>query len=68
ARARWEAHDNGGCRRERSRALHLYHTLTEEQKNQIPQQLRVWLRYRSEKYFGARKKQKPKTHKAPYSK
>lgn len=60
ARSRWDAHDNGGCRRERSRALRLYNTLTEVQKDQIPQQLRVWLRYRSEKYFGARKKQKIK--------
>ncbi len=59
ARSRWDAHDNGGCRRERSRALRLYQTLTEEQKEQIPQQLRVWLRYRSEKYFGFRKN-KPK--------
>ena len=59
ARARWDAHDNGGCRRERSRALKLYMTLTEEQKDQIPQALRVWLRYRSVKYFG-HKKNKPK--------
>lgn len=58
ARARWDAHDNGGCRRGRSRALRLYHTLTEEQKDEIPQQLRIWLRYRSERYFGARKKMK----------
>lgn len=59
ARARWDAHDNGGCRRERSRALKLYLTLTEEQKDEIPQALRVWLRYRSVKYFGHRKN-KPK--------
>ena len=57
ARARWDAHDNGGCRRERSRALRLYKLLTEDQKDEIPQQLRIWLRYRSERYFGARKKQ-----------
>jgi hypothetical protein len=55
ARSRWDAHDNGGCRRERSRALRLYNTLTPEQKDQIPQQLRIWLRYRSERYFGFRK-------------
>ena len=59
ARARWDAHDNGAARRERSRALKLYLTLTEEQKDQIPQALRVWLRYRSVKYFG-HKKNKPK--------
>ena len=52
ARTRWAAHDNGGTRRERSRALRLYLTLTEEQKDQITQELRVWLRYRSVKYFG----------------
>ncbi|WP_321206651.1 hypothetical protein [Tolypothrix tenuis] len=33
--------------------MSLYNTLTKEQKQQIPQVLRVWLRYRSEKYFGA---------------
>ncbi|HEU4753852.1 MAG TPA: Precorrin-3B methylase [Armatimonadota bacterium] len=58
ARSRWDAHDNGGCRRERSRALRLYNTLTPEQKDQVPQPLRVWLRYRSERYFGF-KKNKP---------
>ena len=65
ARSRWDAHDNGGCRRERSRALRLYQTLTPEQKDQIPQQLRVWLRYRSEKYFGARKKKRRKKQPGP---
>ncbi len=34
------------------RALALYDRLDEAQKEQIPQVLRVWLRYRSEKYFG----------------
>jgi hypothetical protein len=63
ARARWDAHDNGGCRRERSRALRLYITLTPEQKDEIAQPLRVWLRYRSVKYF-AHKKNKPKKRKA----
>jgi len=52
ARSRWDAHDNLGCRTERARALALYDTLTKEQKEEIPQVLRVWLRYRSEKYFG----------------
>jgi hypothetical protein len=53
ARSYWDAHNNTACRRERDRALALYNTLTSEQKDQIPQVLRVWLRYRSEKYFGA---------------
>ena len=52
ARVQWDAHNNAACRRERERALRLYGTLTEAQKAQIPQELRVWLRYRSEKYFG----------------
>ncbi len=53
ARSYWDAHNNAACRGERERALALYNTLTPEQKEQIPQVLRVWLRYRSEKYFGA---------------
>ena len=52
ARSYWDAHNNAACRGERDRALTLYNTLTKEQKEQIPQVLRVWLRYRSEKYFG----------------
>ncbi len=64
ARSRWDAHDNGGARRERSRALKLYQTLTEAEKDQIPQELRVWLRYRSVRYFGGsrpgKKARKPK--------
>jgi hypothetical protein len=52
ARTHWDAHNNKACRRERERALLLYETLTPEQKQQVPQTLRVWLRYRSEKYFG----------------
>ena len=52
ARSYWDAHNNSACRYERDRALELYNTLTQEQKEQIPQVLRVWLRYRSEKYFG----------------
>ena len=47
ARSYWDAHNNAACRRERERALQLYNTLTKEQKDQIPQALRVWLRYRS---------------------
>ncbi len=53
ARSYWDAHNNAACRGEREKALALYHQLTPEQKDQIPQALRVWLRYRSEKYFGA---------------
>lgn len=52
ARTHWDAHRNGACRLERTRALALYERLTETEKEQIPQVLRVWLRYRSEKYFG----------------
>ncbi len=52
ARTQWDAHNNKACRRERTRALELYETLTPEQKDKVPQSLRVWLRYRSEKYFG----------------
>lgn len=52
ARSYWDAHNNRACRGEREKALALYNTLTQEQKSEIPQQLRVWLRYRSEKYFG----------------
>jgi hypothetical protein len=59
ARSEWDAHNNASCRRIRGRALRLYLTLTAEQKDQIPQVLRVWLRYRSEKYFG-HAKNKPK--------
>lgn len=62
ARVEWDGHNNASCRRLRGRALHLYLTLTEEQKEEIPQVLRVWLRYRSEKYFG-NKKTKPKKKK-----
>jgi hypothetical protein len=51
ARSHWDRHDNAACRRERTRALALYDTLTKTEKEQIPQVLRVWLRYRSEKYF-----------------
>lgn len=64
ARTQWDAHNNAACRRERSRALRLYNTLTPEQKDQIPQVLRVWLRYRSEKYFGARPGKKKKKKKS----
>ena len=55
ARTHWDAHRNGACRLERGRSLNLYNRLTEAEKVGIPQVLRVWLRYRSEKYFGDRR-------------
>ena len=55
ARSRWKDHNNRACRSERSKAIELYEKLSPEQRVKVPQQLRVWLRYRSEKYFGAGK-------------
>lgn len=52
ARSHWDAHENGACRTERDRALALYGGLSAQEKKKIPQVLLVWLRYRSEKYFG----------------
>ena len=52
ARTQWEAHRNAACRGEREKAMALYETLTELEREKVPQELRVWLRYRSEKYFG----------------
>jgi hypothetical protein len=52
ARSFWDAHRNGPCRGERDKALVLYESLTEAERAKVPQELRVWLRYRSEKYFG----------------
>jgi hypothetical protein len=53
ARSYWDAHNNRACRGEREKALVLYESLSAEQRDKVPQELRVWLRYRSEKYFGA---------------
>ena len=53
ARSYWDQHKNGACRGERDKALALYERLSTTEREQIPQELRVWLRYRSEKYFGA---------------
>ena len=53
ARSYWDAHNNRACRGERDKALALYDTMSEAERDKIPQELRVWLRYRSEKYFGA---------------
>jgi hypothetical protein len=64
ARSHWEAHENGACRRERDRALLLYPRLRPEDKKLIPPALLVWLRYRSEKYFGeSRTKPGPRKNK-----
>jgi hypothetical protein len=52
ARTLWDAHRNAACRGERTKAIALYETLTDAQREKVPQALRVWLRYRSEKYFG----------------
>jgi hypothetical protein len=52
ARVLWDAHKNGPCRGEREKAMALYESLDEAQREEVPQVLRVWLRYRSEKYFG----------------
>ena len=52
ARSYWDAHRNHACRTHRAMAIKLYESLSREQKEKIPQVLRVWLRYRSEKYFG----------------
>ena len=52
ARSYWDAHNNRACRGEREKAMALYETLTAEERDKVPQVLRVWLRYRSEKYFG----------------
>lgn len=52
ARSRWDDHNNAACRAERTKALALYETLSDAEREKVPQVLRVWLRYRSEKYFG----------------
>ena len=52
ARTYWDAHRNPACRTHRAMAMKLYESLSREQKEKIPQVLRAWLRYRSEKYFG----------------
>jgi hypothetical protein len=52
ARSYWDAHNNRACRGEREKAIALYETLSPAEREKVPQELRVWLRYRSEKYFG----------------
>jgi len=57
ARKRWDAHENAACRRLRDRALSLYEELSKSDREGIPETHRVWLRYRSEKYFGPQRTQ-----------
>ncbi len=52
ARSYWDAHNNRACRAARERALVLYESLSAAERERVPQVLRVWLRYRSERYFG----------------
>src|ERR1700719_4207716 len=52
ARSYWDAHNNRACRGEREKALALYESLNKAEREKVPQVLRVWLRYCSEKYFG----------------
>ena len=52
ARSYWEAHNNSACRGEREKAMALYESMSVAEREKVPQVLRVWLRYRSEKYFG----------------
>ena len=52
ARTLWDAHRNAACRGERVKAMAFYEALSPTEREQVPEQLRVWLRYRSEKYFG----------------
>jgi hypothetical protein len=52
ARTYWDAHNNRACRGEREKAMALYESLGDAEREKVPQVLRVWLRYRSEKYFG----------------
>lgn len=67
ARSYWDAHNNRACRHERDRALELYNQLTKAQKQQIPEVLKVWLRYRSEKYFGKHRTPPQKSRSRPSS-
>ena len=53
ARSYWDAHNNRACRAEREKAVALYEALSASERDKVPQVLRVWLRYRSDKYFGA---------------
>jgi hypothetical protein len=52
ARVLWDQHRNAACRGERAKAMALYESLSPDERRRVPEQLRIWLRYRSEKYFG----------------
>jgi hypothetical protein len=65
ARSRWKDHNNKACRGEREKALALYEQLSKEEKEHVPQELRVWLRYRSEKYFGPKRTAPKSDRKSP---
>jgi len=54
ARNHRKAHRNKMCRIVREEALIQYKTLTPDEKKKVPQELRIRLRYRSEKYFGTK--------------
>ncbi len=56
AQKKWDAHENGACRRVRDRVMKKYEELTSSERKEVPEELRVWLRYRSEKYFGKGRK------------
>ncbi|MDO8544654.1 MAG: hypothetical protein Q7S40_29785 [Opitutaceae bacterium] len=57
ARSYWDAHNNRACRGERDKAMALYESMSAAEREKVPQALRVWLRYRSEKYFGEHRTQ-----------
>ena len=44
ARSYWDAHKIGACRGEREKAMALYESLSEAEREKVPQVLRVWLR------------------------
>jgi hypothetical protein len=62
ARSYWDAHNNRACRGEREKAMALYESLSAKDREKVPQELRVWLRYRSEKYFGEHRTAPGTTH------
>lgn len=59
AQRRWDANDTSGCRREQTRALHLFRALSYEQKQRVPSGLRMWLHERADRFTGPRKPRRP---------